>query len=462
VTVTPETGAATGPNEASAPVQPKSAFTPTPAGLRGRFAVLGGGWAGMAAALELSAAGVAVDVFEAARQLGGRARRVTIDGVDLDNGQHILLGAYSDSLALIRKAGGDPAKLLLRLPLELVFPGEFALRAPRWLPAPLHLLAALLKAQGLAREEKFAAIRFMAGMQLRGFALREDMPVSQLMRAHRQPERVVRYLWEPLCIAALNTAVAESSANIFLSVLRDSFTRGARDSDLLIPRADLGALFPDLAAARVSAAGGRVRLGQPVEYMVRDAGDWLVASSAGRERYSAVVCALPPWRAVGLLPSELAGVATQIQAMAYEPILTCYLQYPKEARLPRPMIGLSREISQWAFDRGQLDGPAGLIAVVVSASGKLRGLEHDSLARAIHLELRSVVPDLPAPQWHRVISEKRATFRASPGLKRPPEGLLMPGLALAGDYVDNGYPATLEGAVRSGIHAAQALLRPAV
>jgi hypothetical protein len=125
------------------------------------------------------------------------------------------------------------------------------------------------------------------------------------------------------------------------------------------------------------------------------------------------------------------------------------------------MIGLSREISQWAFDRGQLDGPAGLVAVVVSASGKLRGLEHDTLAGAIDEELRSVVPDLPAPQWHRVISEKRATFRASPDLARPAPGLLLPGLALAGDYVENGYPATLEGAVRSGMAAAQALLRPA-
>jgi squalene-associated FAD-dependent desaturase len=442
-------------------VRPASARSGTPAGLRGRFAVVGGGWAGLAAAVELADAGVMVDVYEAARQLGGRARRVTLDGIALDNGQHILLGAYRDSLALIRKAGGDPKKLLLRLPLELVFPGEFALRAPRGLPAPLHLLVGLLGAQGLSGKEKFAAIRFMTGMQLRGFKLDEDLPVSELMQRHGQPESVVRYLWEPLCIAALNTAIADSSSRIFLRVLRDSFTQGARDSDLLIPRADLGALFPDLAAAKVSASVGRIRLGEPVEYLVRDGNDWLVAAGGARERYSAVVCALPPWRATGLLPPELSKVSAQLQGLSYEPILTCYLQYPASTRLPRPMIGLSREISQWAFDRGQLDGPAGLVAVVVSASGKLRGLEHDTLARAIHEELRSVVPTLAQPHWHRVISEKRATFRAAPNLARPAPGLLLPGLALAGDYVENGYPATLEGAVRSGVAAAQALLRPA-
>ena len=426
-----------------------------------RAAVLGGGWAGLAAAVELADAGWSVEVYEAARQLGGRARRVTLDGIALDNGQHILLGAYRDSLAIIRKAGGDPEKLLLRLPLELVFPGAFLLRAPRFVPAPLHLLIGLMRAQGITRDDKWAAIRFMTAMQLKRFRLKQDISVTELMQAQRQPAAVVRYLWEPLCIAALNTAIADASAQVFLNVLRDSFTRGARDSDLLIPRADLGALFPDLAEKMITARGGKVHLGAAVEYVQRDGADWLVAAGGERERFGAVVCALPPWRAVGLLPPELSKPIAQLQAFAYESILTCYLQYPAGTRLPRPMIGLSREISQWAFDRAQLEGPDGLIAVVVSASGKLRGLEHDMLVKAIHEELQSVVPGLQGPLWHRVISEKRATFRASPALARPPAGRLLPGFVLAGDYVDNGYPATIEGAVRSGIAAAADLLRPA-
>ena len=427
----------------------------------GRIAVLGGGWAGLAAAVTLARAGRTVDVYEAARQLGGRARRLEIDGIALDNGQHILLGAYRDSLAIIRAAGGDPEQLLLRLPLELVFPGAFHLRAPRSLPAPLHLLIGLVDAQGLAFAEKFAAIRFMVGMQLHGFTIAEDLTVAELMRRHAQPPQVVRYLWEPLCIAALNTAIGDSSARIFLRVLRDAFTQGARDSDLLIPRADLGALFPDLAAATVAAAGGSVRLGVAAAGIALQEDAWQITADGVATPYEAAVCALPPWRAAELLPPACAGVAAQLRGLAYEPIVTCYLQYPPPTRLPRPMIGLSREISQWAFDRGQLDGPAGLIAVVVSAAGRLRGADQAALAAAIHTELREVVPGLEAPQWHRVISEKRATFKAAPGLSRPAAGLLLPGLALAGDFVDNGYPATIEGAVRSGIAAAQALLREA-
>ncbi len=425
----------------------------------GRAAVLGGGWAGLAAAVELAHAGHAVDVYEAARELGGRARRVVLDGIALDNGQHILLGAYRDTLAIIRKAGGDPRHLLLRLRLELDFPGEFRLRAPAGLPAPLHLLAGLLGAQGLDRADKFAAIRFMSVMQLRRFRLDADISVTALLAEQRQPPSVVRYLWEPLCIAALNTAAADASARIFLNVLRDAFTQSAGDSDLLIPRADLGALFPDLAAATVANAGGRIRVGMAVEALEPSAAGWAVRTNELGETYQRVVCALPPWRAAPLLPDTLAQVKRQLEALVYEPILTCYLQYPPGARLPRPMIGLAREISQWAFDRGQLDGPAGLIAVVVSASGKLRGHAHAALAEAIHAELLTVVPGLPGPQWSRVISEKRATFRAAPGLSRPAPGLLLPGLALAGDFVDNGYPATLEGAVRSGVTAAQVLLR---
>ena len=431
-----------------------------PAGAR-RAAVLGGGWSGLAAAVELAGAGYAVDLYEAARTLGGRARRVVIDEIAVDNGQHILLGAYRDTFAIIRKAGGDPEQLLLRLPLELVFPGAFVLRAPRGLPAPLHLLAGLLGAEGLTAGEKFAAIRFMTVMQLRGFAVARDISVADLMQRHRQPPSVVRYLWEPLCIAALNTSIGDSSARIFLRVLRDAFTRGASDSDLLIPRADLGALFPDLAAAAISASGGQVRLGESAESITREERFWRVGAGARELRYESLVCALPPWRAADLLPPECAAVAAQLRALEYEPIVTCYLQYPQHTRLPRPMIGLSRDISQWAFDRGQLDGKAGLIAVVVSAAGRLRGAEPAQLAAAIHAELGEVVANLETPQWHRVFTEKRATFKAAPGLSRPAAGLLLPGLALAGDFVDNGYPATLEGAVRSGVAAAQALLHSA-
>ena len=126
-------------------------------------AIIGAGWAGMAAAVALAQAKIPVTVFEAARHLGGRARSVEIEGIKLDNGQHLLIGAYRETLRLMRAVGADPDKLLLRQPLAINYPGKFNLRAPR-LPAPLHLLAALLRATGLTWRERIAAVRFIAAM----------------------------------------------------------------------------------------------------------------------------------------------------------------------------------------------------------------------------------------------------------------------------------------------------------
>ena len=145
-----------------------------------RVAVAGAGWAGLSAAVELASAGVSVDVFEAARVAGGRARRVTLDGVELDNGQHILLGAYRETLRVIRLAGANPDALFLRMPLELVFPGEFALKTHR-LPAPLHLVAGLVSAHGLTIPDKLGAIKFMLSQRLGGFRQDLDTSVAALL-----------------------------------------------------------------------------------------------------------------------------------------------------------------------------------------------------------------------------------------------------------------------------------------
>ena len=157
----------------------------------------------------------------------------------------------------------------------------------------------------------------------------------------------------------------------------------------------------------------------------------------------------------------MANLCRMLAAFEYEPIATCYLQYPPSVQLPRPMIGLAGAISQWAFDRGALGGHAGLIAVVVSAAGRLRGLPGDALATAIDGELRALMPDLPEPLGHRIINEKRGTFRCSPNLERPGIESPLEGVFLAGDHVFSDYPATLEAAVRSGVAAANAILNRA-
>lgn len=430
-----------------------------------RIAVVGAGWSGMAAAVELASAGCQVDLYEAARHAGGRARRVVFEGITLDNGQHILLGAYAETLRLIRLTGGDESELMRRLPLELMYPGEFTLFAPTWLPAPLHLFYALLSARGLAWRDKIAAVSFMHAMRRARFRVVPDVTVAEFLLRHRQSARARAFLWDPLCVAALNTAPDLASAQVFATVLCDTFSGTRSDSDLLIPRVDLSFLFPDRAMNYVVERGGAWHPGAHIDGLVEIGGRIQVCSANASTEFEAVVCALPPPRAAALLHgSSESAVALRrlLEAFEFEPIVTCYLQYPAEVRLPRPMIGLSAAISQWAFDRGVLGGPAGLIAVVVSAAGRLRGLAGDALAEEVHRELEAVLPSLPLPLRQQVIVEKRATFRCTPNLRRPrPQGPFA-GLFLAGDHVVDpagpAYPATLEGAVRSGVAAARAAL----
>jgi hydroxysqualene dehydroxylase len=416
-----------------------------------RVAVIGAGWAGLAAAVTLAERGVPVTVFEASRSVGGRARRVSVDGVDLDNGQHVLIGAYRECLRLMRLVGADPDKLLLRLPLELRYPDGFHLRAPR-LPSPLNLLGALLGAEGLGRRDAFAALRFMASLKWRGFKIEPDRSVAQFLDEHGQSGAVRAHLWEPLCVSALNTPVALASARIFANVLRDGLSSSRAASDFLIARTDLGRIFPEPAAEYVKSRGGTIELGVLVRRIARVSGGFRLNDA---HDFSSVVIACGPHQAGPLLVqlAELADALSRINAFSYEPIVTCYLQYPEAVSLPSPILGFSGGVLQWVFDRGQLGGPKGLIAAVISASGPHEELPKEALVSKIETELRAALGTLPNHLWSQVITEKRATFSCRPGLRRPEGTTPVSGLLLAGDYVASDYPGTLEAAMRSGVAA---------
>jgi len=417
-------------------------------------AIIGGGWAGMAAAVALAQAKIPVTVFEAARHLGGRARSVEIEGIALDNGQHIMIGAYRETLRLMRTVGADPDQLLLRQPFSVEYPGKFSLRAPR-LPAPLHLLAALLTAGGLTWGERMAAMRFMTAMRSNGYRIAADMPVADLLAQHRQTGALARYLWEPLCVSALNTPAASASAQVFLNLFRDALDGARANSDFLIPRTDLGKLFPEPAAAFVRANGGAVQLGTPVRTLDKTGDGFVLDDRPGR--YTHAIVAVGPHQLDALLDrfAALAPIRQSVAALAYEPIYTCYLQYPQSVLMPQPMTGFDGGAIQWIFDRGRPNGISGLLAAVISARGEHQSLSLDALASAIHRELAAFLPGLPQPLWSRVIAEKRATFSCRPGVARPGNQTAVGNLCLAGDYTASDYPATLESAVRSGVLAAR-------
>src|SRR5262249_39552244 len=199
-------------------------------------------------------------------------------------------------------------------------------------PYPFNLGAALLGAKGLPIAEAASAARFMASLRLRNFRIEPDRTVAALLDEHRQSGALRLHLWEPLCVSALNTPVASASAQVFARVLRDGLTGSRETSDFLIARTDLGKIFPEPAAEYVKAHGGEMRLGEAVRRLARVHGGFRVNDSL---EFSSVVIACAPQHAAQLLVQlpELAEALSQINAFAYEPIVTCYLQYPESVSL---------------------------------------------------------------------------------------------------------------------------------
>ncbi|MBG6076972.1 hydroxysqualene dehydroxylase HpnE [Polaromonas sp. CG_9.11] len=418
-----------------------------------KVAIVGAGWAGCAAAVEATRRGHQVTIFEASRTAGGRARRVmaTLDGlpVALDNGQHILIGAYAATLRLMKDVGVDAAASFLRLPLTMRFPDGSGLKLPDW-PAPLDAVAGIATASGWSWADKLSLLRVALGWRLGGFTCPPGQSVSELCR--RLAPRPMASLIDPLCVSALNTPPERACGQVFLRVMHDALFAQSGGSNLLLPRADLSALLPDAALAWLTAHGGEQRLGVRVQSLSPAGPSWAVDS----ETFDRVLLACPPAEAARLVQGS--GVAAeawmaQARGLAHEALTTVYVS-GASARLPQPMLALhasAGEPAQFVFDRGQLGGPAGLLAFVVSAStGDSATLTRQVLTQAAR---QLGLADLQPVQ---TIVEKRATFACTPGLQRPAQQVAN-GLLACGDYLAGPYPATLEGAVRSGLEAARSL-----
>jgi len=428
-----------------------------------KVAIIGAGWAGLAAAVSVTQQGHHTTIFEASKAVGGRARALLShfpDGtpVTLDNGQHILIGAYTETLRLMRQVGLQPTELLLDLPMTLQFPNTSenpsgipsGICFPRW-PTPLDALAGILGARGWNWADKSSLLRSATRWQWQGFVCDESLSVAELCRA--LTHRVNAELIEPLCVSALNTPAAQASASVFLRVLRDALFGVQGGSHLLLPRTDLGALFPEAAVRWIEQCGGQLRLGYRVHTLKPLAQTWLVDD----EPFDAVVLATSAENAAQALirsaPLATDDIAAKMHswahcagALRFEAIATVYA-WGAGATLLQPMLALrstAAHPAQFVFDRGQLGGPAGLLAFVVSASQNDRATLQAQVLQQAKSQLQL---DLTPVQ---TVVEKRATFACTPKLNRP-QAQIAPGLMACGDYVAGPYPATLEGAVRSGL-----------
>ena len=407
--------------------------------------IIGGGWAGLAAAVRATEHGFTVRLLEAAPQLGGRARRITHDGLALDNGQHIFIGAYRDTLRLLKTVGVDTQTALWRMPLQLQTVHGEGLALPR-LPSPLNLLIGIGMATGWTWSDKFTLLRVAAQWQRQGFRCETQMNVAQLCQ--NMPAKVMNSLIEPLCVSALNLPPHLASAQIFLTVLQDALWSGQGGSDLLVPRVDLGQLMPDAALAWLTNQGATVLTHQRVQSL----SPWQKAP---------VVLACPPWEAALLTQTRAPKWSAMAAGLAHTAITTVYVRTQQALNWPHPMLALTSSANapaQFAFDKGRLSADPqleGVVALVASASLDDRN--------AITADVMRQLPDqlgIFDATLLTTIVEKRATFACVPALVRPPMQVCE-GVLACGDYVAGPYPATIEAAVRSGFAAVDALKQPA-
>jgi squalene-associated FAD-dependent desaturase len=419
------------------------------------IAVVGAGWAGLAAAVEACAAGAHVTLYEMAPAPGGRARDVVWHGRVLDNGAHICIGAYVETLRLLRTVGVDAAATFARMPLTLV-DGEGKGLRMRAGP-PLRAFArAVLGRRGWSWRERFALLRTAARWQRAGFRCAPGATVAVLTAA--LPAAVRTEFIEPLCVAALNTPTREASGSVFLRVLQVALADSAGGADMLLPRRPLGDVFPAPALAWLANAGATIHLARRVDRLEHAARAWQI-DGAPADR---IVVAASAVEAARLIAPHDAAWAARAAALRYEPIATVYA-HSAGCSLPEPLIALHADAerpAQFVFDLGRLGREAGLLAFVISGASAwvARGTEATEAATLAQAG-EQLARHLRAPlQVVRTVVEKRATFACTPELARPPMAVAA-GLFAAGDYLEGPFPATLEGAVRSGIAAAAAATR---
>jgi squalene synthase HpnD len=433
-----------------------------------KVVVLGAGYAGLAAANELTLRGHDVTLVEGRALLGGRAHSFadTKSGLILDNGQHILMGCYHETLALLEQLG---ARNRLFSPPSIAVPfvsekkGRSVLAATA--PEPFHLLSALLAYGELNASDKMSAVKLALRLRL-GQKPQAHETVATWMQRWKQTPNLVRALWEPLCIAALNEPVATASAALFATVIVRSFMSSAADSTILLSKVGLSELFAPEVKRLLEMCRGTLRV-QTMVTGLRFEGTKLceVKFSDGSSLQPEAVVSALPWHVLrALLPTE-SKLARACGQILDAPIVSLHFWLDKPI-LAEPFVGLLDSPVHWVFSRDHIHGAdpsqqGHVITAVVSGARDLvdkTGVELEELTMS---ELRRFLPEArDVKVLHRMVYKARsATFAATPETEplRPEGTTEWSNFWLAGDWTNTGLPATIEGAVMSGLRAARAV-----
>jgi squalene-associated FAD-dependent desaturase len=432
-----------------------------------RVVVIGGGLAGITAALDLARPGTEVVVLEARPRLGGAAYSIERDGLVVDNGQHVFLRCCDQYRALLDRLGvtGDTV-LQERLDIPMLAPGRRGARLRRdGLPAPLHLAQSLLRLGLVSPADRARAA--IAMLRLR--AVDPDDPAADAqsfgdwLAAQHQSPAAVEALWRLITVATLNLEPRDASLAQAAYVFQTGLLRDSAAGDIGWSRVPLSQLHDGPARGALAQAGADVHVGARVqEITARDGGGFEVRTGDGPIEADGVVLAVQSQRVSGLLPAGALADPTAPERLGSSPILNLHVQYDRRV-LDEPFVAAVDSPVSWIFDRTDSSRVADgqMLALSLSAADDVEHLDVEALRARFLPALAQLLPAARDAQVHRFLvhREHHATFRAAPGSRalRASATTALPGFVLAGAWTDTGWPATMEGAVRSGHAAAEAL-----
>ncbi len=428
--------------------------------------IVGGGIAGIAAALRLAESGVAVTLLETRKKLGGRATSFldTRTGLTIDNCQHVAMRCCTNYLDLCRRLGVLDKLRWLRETYWIEDGGRVSVTKPGPLPAPAHYAASFLSVRFLNAREKLKAALAMSAALTADRRECKNATFADWLHAQSQPQSLIDKLWAPVIISACNLTPARVSAASALHVFQEGFL-AHRDAALVgVAAVPLVELY-DSAEAALARAGGQIRLGTGVESLWPDR----VLTTAGEElRADAVICAVPPERAVRIVAPEIQQSDPRFERIAritHSPILGVHLAFDRPVLAMHSAVLVNRP-TQWLFRKSPPNEPATMLGshvhAVISAADEWMPLDEQEITRRVLADLHACLPASRDAKLlsSRPVKEKLATFAPTPEVEALRPTTTGPsGLILAGDYIQTGWPATMEGATRSGYMAAAAILQ---